>query len=144
MKKKKVTKGKEFNSPVTLIGSIGVKSNRLIIEKPYELTRFEYSILRKPLSSDLWFNLVAGATAGIFISLIGKSISALIAKQNPSLELWEIISFVLGILISCFFKFLYKSDDEQEKTQLMNVVNDHFKKNKPRGLNMRDGDENEN
>ncbi len=144
MKKKKMTKGKEFDSSVKITGHIGINSTRLILEKPYELTRFEYSILKKSLSSSLWFSVMVGATAGIVIAVIAKSITALISKQSPSIEIWEIVFIIIGIIIACVIKYFYKSEDEKEKIELMDVVNNHFKKNQPRGINMKNGDENEN
>jgi len=128
-------------------GAIDIEPERYIAEKPYELTRFEYSILKKSFSTSTWFNLVAGATSGLLIAIIGKVISSLFDKQPPTLldkqtstlELWEIIGVIIGFVISFYFKKIHKSEEDIEKEQLMKVVNSHFDNNKPRRLHLTNG-----
>lgn len=131
--------GRTFDEPLIVPGHIDSEPERYIAEKPFDLTRFEYSILRKPYTAEFWFTLVAGATGGVAISVIGKAITALIAKQTPSLELWEIITILLGIILSFLLNKKFKSDYDIEKNKLMSVIDSHFEQNKPRHLHLTKG-----
>lgn len=131
--------GRSFDEPLIVPGHIDTEPERYIAEKPFDLTRFEYSILRKSYTAEFWFALVAGATGGVVISVIGKAIAALIAKQSPSLELWEIIAVLLGVISSLMLKKKFKSDDDIEKEKLMSVIDSHFEQNKPRHLHLTKG-----
>lgn len=134
--------GKEFDEPLIMTGTIEAEPVRYVAEKPYDLTRFEYSIVKKPYIADFWFNIVAGGSGGLVISVMGKAITALIDKQEPTLEIWEIIAVVIGIALSVILKLCCKSDDDKEKDKLMNVINDHFSTNKPRRLHLTNGGNN--
>jgi hypothetical protein len=139
--------GQQFDSPLIMQGAIGAddyEPQRYVAEKPYDLTRYEYSILRRPYSADFWFNLIAGGTAGIVISVVGKSISALLDKQEPSLETWEIVAVVVGVIGSVIIKKWLKSSDDKERCQLMDVMDSHFTENKPRRLHLTKGANDEN
>lgn len=131
--------GRTFDEPLILPGHIDSEPERYIAEKPFDLTRFEYSILRKPYAADFWFALVSGATAGVVLSVIGKSIAALIAKQNPTLEIWEIIAVIIGGILSYISKCKLKSEDDKEKDKLMSVIDNHFEQNRPRHLHLTKG-----
>ena len=63
--KQEYVEGKQFDSPLILPGVIEEEPERYVAEKPYDLTRFEYSILKKPYLADFWFNIVSGGTAGL-------------------------------------------------------------------------------
>lgn len=131
--------GRTFDKPLIVPGHIDTEPEKYIAEKPFDLTRFEYSVLRKPYLADFWFNLSSGATAGVVISVFGKTIAALIAKQIPSLEPWEIVTVFLGVIISCVLKTKFKSEDDKEKDKLMSVIDSHFEQNKPRHLHLTRG-----
>ena len=66
-KEPKVYDGRTFDSPLVVPGYIDDEPERYIAEKPFDLTRFEYSILRKPYKADFWFNIISGGTAGLFV-----------------------------------------------------------------------------
>jgi hypothetical protein len=134
--------GKEFDEPLIMAGTIEAEPVRYVAEKPYDLTRFEYSILKKPYLADFWFNIVAGGTAGLVISVIGKATTALIAKQDPTLDTWEIIAVIIVIVSAAILKLCFKSDDDKEKDKLMSVINGHFSTNKPRRLHLTNGGNN--
>ena len=131
--------GRTFDEPLIVPGHIDSEPERYIAEKPFDLTRFEYSVLRKPYMADFWFTLVSGATAGVVLSVIGKSIAALIAKQNPTLEMWEIITVIFGCILSYILKCKLKSEDDKEKDKLMSVIESHFEQSKPRHLHLTKG-----
>jgi len=136
--------GQRFDSPLIMLGDIDHEPQTYVAEKPYDLTRYEYSILKRPSSAEFWFNLVAGGTAGIVISVVGKLISALVDKQEPSLENWEVVAVLVGFFISAGISKLFKSTDDKERFQLIDVVDNHFNTNKPRRLHLTKGAENEN
>lgn len=135
-----VYEGRTFDSPLVVPGYIEDEPERYVAEKPFDLTRFEYSILKKPYKADFWFNIISGGIAGLVVSVLGKSIAALIGKQTPILETWEIVAIISGVLISLAFKYAIKSDDDKEKDKLMKVVDSHFEQNKPRHLHLTKGE----
>lgn len=116
-----------------------VLCTRYIAEKPYELTKYEFSILRKRMSSELLFLTFFGATAGVLITVIGKSIVALLDKKSPTLELWEIWTLVIGVVASVAFKFIIWSKEDRERLQLEEVVEGHFQTNRPRRVHVTTG-----
>lgn len=131
--------GRTFDEPLIVPGHIDAEPERYIAEKPFDLTRFEYSVLKKPYTAEFWFTLVAGATVGVVISIIGKTTTALVAKQSPSLESWEIITVLIGVVVAVVFKKCLKSEDDQEKDKLMRVIDSHFEQNRPRHLHLTKG-----
>ncbi len=133
-------KGEEFDTPLIMKGVIEHEPERYVAEKPYDLTRYEFSILKKSSSSEMWFNLIAGGTAGVVVSVIGKTIASLIDKKDPSLATWEIVAVFVGIGISMLVKYKIKSDDEQEKEQLLSIVDTHFIQNRNRRLHLTKGE----
>lgn len=131
--------GRTFDEPLIVPGHIDAEPERYIAEKPFDLTRFEYSVLKKPYTAEFWFTLVAGATVGVVISIIGKTTTALVAKQSPSLESWEIITVLIGVVVAVVLKKCLKSEDDQEKDKLMRVIDSHFEQNRPRHLHLTKG-----
>ncbi|MBA4285792.1 MAG: hypothetical protein C0434_09710 [Xanthomonadaceae bacterium] len=131
----KSIEGERFDKPLILSGQISSEPERYIAEKPYELTKYEFNIIRKRMTSELLFSLVSGATAGVVLSVLGKVISALIDKQSPSIERWEIWSVVAGLILSILFK-LVRTKDYKERAQLEAVMEGHFQSNKPRRVHL--------
>lgn len=131
--------GRTFDEPLIVPGHIDSEPERYIAEKPFDLTRFEYSVLRKPYTADFWFALVSGATAGVFLSIIGKAIAALIVKENPTIDIWEVIALVVGCVVSWVLRSKFKSEDDKEKDKLMSVIDSHFEQNRPRHLHLTQG-----
>jgi len=134
--------GRIFDTPLIMQGAIEYEPERYVAEKPYELTRYEYSILKRPQFSDLWFNLITDATSGIVLSVIGKAISALLDKQDPTLEYWEISAVCFGVLLSLIIKYMFKSNDDIDKLELIKIIENHFYQNKPRRLHLTQGGNN--
>lgn len=128
--------GQRFDKPLLLQGQIIDEPEQYIAEKPYDLTKYEFSVLRRPSLSEFWFNVVAGATAGFVISIAGKVIQSLLKKATPSLEAWELWSIVIGVVFSILIKWIIKSKDEKEKSSLENSINEHFTNHKPRKLHI--------
>jgi hypothetical protein len=131
----RVIEGERFDKPLVLPGAIDAEPERYIAEKPYELTKYEFSILRKKMSSELFFVTTISATAGVLIAVIGKSIVALLDKKSPTLEPWEIWAVVIGFLAAIAFKFI-RSKDDKERLQLEEVVDGHFRTNRPRRVHV--------
>lgn len=127
--------GERFDKPLVLAGAIEAEPERYIAEKPYELTKYEFSIIRKRMSSELLFVTTIGATAGVLIAVVGKSIVALIDKKIPTVEQWEIWAVGIGILASLAFKFI-RSKEGRERLQLEDVIDGHFQTNKPRRVHL--------
>jgi hypothetical protein len=136
---KKLIEGQRFDSPLIFEGGVDAEPERYIAEKPYELTKYEFSVLRKRDFSDFWFKIVAGTTAGLIIAVAGKVIISLVNKQSPTFETWELCSIGVGILLSIFFKFLIKSREEKERSQLVSAIDNHFAENKPRRVHLTKG-----
>ena len=128
----KIVEGKEYDSPILLPGSINIEPQRYVAEKPYDLTRYEYTFLKRNFTGSFWCNIFSGATAGIVITVLGKVFVALIDKKNPELEKWEVIAIIIGVIISLIFKFVIKSDDDKTKAELNEVIDTHFQQSLPR------------
>lgn len=131
----RVIEGGRFDEPLVMDGAIANEPQRYIAEKPYDLTKFEFSILRRQPESQFWLNLVAGATAGIVIAIAGKALAALLEKEVPTLEAWEFWAVVLGTVTSVAIKFIPMKDSKERK-QLEEVIDGHFSENKPRRLHL--------
>lgn len=133
--------GEEFDTPLIIHGGIEYEPERYVAEKPYDLTRYEFSILRKSSGSEMWFNLIAGGTAGVAVSVAGKTIASLLDKKDPSLATWEIITVIVGMGVSILVKKKLKSKEETEKEQLLSIVETHFTQNRKRRLHLTQGGE---
>ncbi len=131
----RIIEGERFDTPLVMHGAIDVEPQRYIAEKPYELTKFEFTILRKRVAAEFWFTVVAGATAGVFISISGKALSALLDKKTPLIESWELWAIGAGIVSSVALKFV-RSKEDQERLQLEQVIEGHFSANRPRRLHL--------
>ena len=88
-------------------------------------------------------NITVGATAGLVLTVVGKAIFALIDNKNPNLEMWEIIAILLGVAFSLYFKFCFKSEDDQIKSELNEVIDTHFQTTKPRRVHLHGQEEEE-
>ncbi len=51
--------GGEYDSPIILQGRVDLEPQRYVAEKPYDLTRYEYSFLKKNYTGNFWSNLTA-------------------------------------------------------------------------------------
>jgi hypothetical protein len=134
----KIIEGERFDRPLVFSGAIDEEPERYVAEKPYDLTKYEFSILRRESVLSFWFNLTSGATAGIAISLFGKAIAALVQKETPTIELWEVLAILAGIGASIVLRNT-KSKDDEEREALSLVVESHFNANRPRRLHLTAG-----
>ena len=125
-------KDRQFDTPLYVAGEISGEPERYLAEKPYELSKFEFSILKKgKFRTDTWFQLSAGATIGLIIAVAGKALSALVQKQSPTLEGWELWAVGAGIVLATILKFLPKTGDEKEFDETRQYISQHFE-NSPR------------
>ena len=131
----RVIEGERFDAPLVMHGSIEAEPQRYIAEKPYELTKFEFAILRKRVAGEFWFTLLAGATAGLLLSIAGKALSALLEKKTPAVESWELWAAGAGFVASFGFK-LFRGKEDKERLQLEQVVEGHFSANRPRRVHL--------
>jgi hypothetical protein len=125
-------KDRKFDTPLYVAGEISGEPERYLAEKPYELSKFEFSILRKgKFRTDTWFQLAAGATIGLVLAIAGKALNALIQKQTPTLENWELWSIASGIVLAAVLKFARKTEEEKEFDEIRQYISQHFE-NSPR------------
>ena len=119
--------GKTFDSPLYVPGGVGDEPKRYLAEEPYELSKSEFNILKKgKFRADVWFPLTCGATLGIALSVIGKALNALIDKQTPSLEKWEIWAIVAGLILAAAFKIIKKESPEEREFDEIKVYIDQY------------------
>lgn len=119
-----IIEGGRFDSPLVMHGAIEIEPERYIAEKPYDLTKFEFSVIRRRSALDLWFTLFAGATVGVLIVILGKTLAALLEKKSPIFETWELWAVAIGFLISVLVKFI-PNRDENERAALEAVISGH-------------------
>jgi len=128
----KKVNNRDFDSPIILDGSIDIEPQRYVAEKPYDLTRYEYSFLKRNYTGDFHGNLFAGATAGLVVAVLGKAVVSLLSKTTPKIDMWEVVAIIIGLLLSVFFKFVSKSDDDRNKLELNEIIDRHFQESKSR------------
>jgi uncharacterized membrane protein YdcZ (DUF606 family) len=92
-------------------------------------------VLRRRINSEFWSALIAGATAGVAIPIVGKVLSALLEKKTATFETWEIWAFIFGAIAAIIIK-IFKSKDDKEKLQLEEVINGHFANSRPRRVHL--------
>ena len=134
----KVIEGKQFDSPLVLPGASNVEPQRYIAELPYELTKYEFVVLRRRGTSHLLFTSAVSATVGIALMLTGKFVSGVITQQQPDWHKWELVTLELGIVLSIVLTFV-RSRDDKERERLEEVINSHFQANKPRRVHVTAG-----
>lgn len=137
--------GRQFDTPLYVDGEVSDEPERYLGEKPYELSKYEFSVLRKKKdSSKFWFQLICGATAGFILSVVGKILHALILKVDPKLELWEILTILVGIVVAVFLKNR-KTTEEVEADQIEQYIEQHYISNPKRRIHIpgRGGSNNE-
>ncbi len=126
----------EYDSPIILQGRVDLEPQRYVAEKPYDLTRYEYSFLKRNYTGNFWSNLTAGATAGLIISVLGKSIFSLLEQQTPELKSWELTAIIIGVIGTLLFKYAIKTEEDKKKEELIKVVESHFEDSKPRRVHL--------
>jgi hypothetical protein len=120
-------KDRQFDTPLYVAGEISGEPERYLAEKPYELSKFEFSVLKKgKFRSNTLFHLVSGATIGLILTILGKTLNALVQKQTPTLESWELWSLGAGIALAVITRVGYKTEDEKEFDEIRKYINQHF------------------
>lgn len=132
----KVIEGKQFDSPLILSGFITAEPERYIAEKPFDLTKYEFSVLRKRVTSELLFTTALGATSGVVVTVLAKVLAALVEKKAPTLETWELWTVGCGVVATIFFKCFLRTASDKEYLQLEQVIDGHFQSNKPRMVHL--------
>lgn len=117
----------KFDSPLYVHGFVSGEPEMYLGEKPYELSKHEFSVLKKgKYRSDFWFQITCGATGGLVLAILGKTLHALIGKRTPSLETWEIWAILAGVVIAFVLKLKKKNDDEKEFDEMRQCIDQHF------------------
>lgn len=125
---KKTIRDQRFDEPLYVDGEVTHEPETYLAEKPYELSEFEFSVLRKgQFKSNIWFELVFGATIGFVLNIAGKTLSALIQKETPSVDKWELWSIGVGIVLALLLRFRKRNSDEKEFNEIKDYINQHFK-----------------
>jgi hypothetical protein len=135
---------RQFDSPLYVAGHITTEPEIYLAEKPYELSKFEFSVIKKgKFKTDAWFQLVCGATLGIGLTILGKVLNALIQKQTTTLDNWELWSIGAGILLAIIIKRcnLNKTADEIEFDDAKNYINQQFENSRRRRIHVQGKEE---
>jgi hypothetical protein len=128
--------GREFDTPLYVDGEVSDEPEMYLGEKPYELSKYEFSVLRKKkASSKFWFQLICGATAGFILSVVGKILHSLILKVDPKLELWEICAILVGIIAAVFLKNK-KTTETVEAEKIEQYIEQHYISNPKRRIHI--------
>lgn len=140
---KRVIENQRFDEPLVLKGQVEYEPERYVAEKPYELTKYEFSVLRRRVVSLFLAQIIASATAGILLAVLGKAVDALLSKQSPTIEPWELWSLAGGVIVSAIL-FWYRSDSDKERIGLESAIEGHFAGNRPRRVHLMKGEDDEN
>jgi len=138
----RVIENQRFDEPLVLKGQVEHEPERYVAEKPYELTKYEFSVLRRRVVSLFLAQIIASATAGILLAVTGKAVHALLSNKSPTIEVWELWSLAGGILVSACL-FWCRTDNDKERIGLETAIDRHFAENRPRRVHLTNGEENE-
>ena len=141
--RKRVIENQRFDEPLVLKGQVEHEPERYVAEKPYELTKYEFSVLRRRVVALFLAQITASATAGILLAVIGKAVHALLSNESPTIEVWELWSLAGGLVVSAFL-FWFRTDNDKERMGLESAIDRHFADNRPRRVHLTKGEENEN
>ena len=134
-----VIEHQRFDEPLVFKGGVEREPERYVAEKPYELTQYEFSVLRRRILSLFWAQTLFAATAGLVLATVGKVLHALVLKEAPQLESWELWAIIVGLGLSIIFWFI-RTKDDQERIQLESAIDEHFTSNKPRRVHLTTGE----
>ncbi len=141
-----VISNQKYDTPLYVNGEISDEPERFLGEKPYELSRYEFSIVYKNKApSKLWFQIVCGALTGFVFSIAGKILHSLILKAKPKVELWEILTIIVCLIAAVLVKKI-KTKEEVEAEQIEGLIDQHFILNPKRRIHIpgKGGSNNEN
>ncbi|MCK8065730.1 hypothetical protein [Vibrio sp. 1CM7H] len=125
------------NEPLFVKGGVEGEPVKYLGVKPYELDKYEFSILKKKFENkSVWFNAALGATAGSILLLFAKVIQLALTKQEISIEIYEIIVILLGALVSWRLRNPKVSDEELEQQGIVKDIDDWFSQNPKRNIHV--------
>lgn len=130
-----VIENQRFDEPLVLKGGVEREPERYVAEKPYELTQYEFSVLRRRILSLYWAQTLFAATVGLVLAIAGKVLHALVLKDTPQLESWELWAIIIGLVLSIIF-WRVRTKDDRERIQLESAIDEHFTSNKPRRVHL--------
>lgn len=130
-----VIENQRFDEPLVLKGGVEREPERYVAEKPYELTQYEFSVLRRRILSLYWAQTLFAATVGLVLAIAGKVLHALVLKDTPQLESWELWAIIIGFVLSIIF-WRVRTKDDRERIQLESAIDGHFTSNKPRRVHL--------
>lgn len=133
-----VIENQRFDEPLVFKGGVEREPERYVAEKPYELTQYEFSVLRRRILSLYWAQTLFAATVGLFLAIAGKVLHALVLKDTPQLESWELWAIIIGFVLSVFF-WCVRTKDDRQRIQLESAIDEHFTSNKPRRVHLTTG-----
>jgi len=129
--------GNISNEPLYVKGGIEGEPVKYLAIKPYELDKYEFSVLKKKFENkSMWFNASIGATAGFIILLLAKMVQLGISQKPIELELYEIIVVIIGSFTAWTLRKPKISEDEIEQLNLVKDVNDWFSQNPNRNVHV--------
>jgi cytochrome c biogenesis protein CcdA len=125
------------NEPLFVDGGVEGEPIKYLGVKPYELDKYQFSILRKKFySKSMWFNTAAGATVGFILMFFAKVIQLLMVNQQIKVEAYEIIVIILGGIIMFVLRKPNVSPDEVEQTELEQEIGSWFAQNPNRNIHV--------
>ncbi|EIE1271966.1 MULTISPECIES: hypothetical protein [Vibrio] len=125
------------NEPLFVKGGVEGEPVKYLGVKPYELDKYEFSILKKKFENkSVWFNAALGATAGSIFLLLAKVIQLSLTKQEISIEIYEIATVLLGAIASWNLRTPTLSDDELEQQEIVKYIDDWFSQNPKRNIHV--------
>lgn len=129
--------GGKFDEPLFIRGGVTGEPERYLGEKPYELDKYEFSVLKRNFDNkSFWFHAVCGATAGFVILITAKIVQSLINQKPPTLESYEIIAVIIGIGLAFWLRKPKLSVEEIEKEKLKNEIDRWFIENPKRRIHV--------
>jgi hypothetical protein len=116
--------------PLFVKGGVEGEPEKYLGIKPYDLDKFEYSVLKKTFDKkSIWFASTCGATVGFVLIVFAKLIQLAISQKPLDLEWYEIIAIFLGILLALILRKPKISDEEKEKDELIEDIGKWFNDN---------------
>lgn len=126
--------GREFDTPLVLPPAGNVEPQRYIAEVPFDLTKYEFEVLRRKATSDLVFTSIVSATIGMAILLFGKFLVGVATQTEPAWEKWEWATLGVGVVASIILRFSLRTASDKEREKLLKVIDGHFATKKPRRI----------
>lgn len=138
-----VTENKVFDEPIVIPNMVFDEPTFYVGEKPYSLMPLDFHLIESQNAGEFRANIIGGATAGYGLSIFAKIVTyalncnytdsvALSCNGKIPIEKWELIAVACGIVLTIIFKKFIKSDNDKKRDNVINAIQDHFEKSKPR------------